>query len=217
MTDLNFTLSQAATGFKHSGDVTQLFRYLWGYQDDLDPLSLRWYNNFFRRESETLQSILNPQVRCTLSMKDLIDLLKLLKDNHDLAKTEIRQKLHDHYTAKGVCNTDEFLELGARLLSMVVIRNHATHYGQGERLPWPENKSLVAILTARFPVLQKTSPNINKESRFGRKFNVYWLERIGDFKIEWTDNLLDHLALNDRVIYLFGHVTILRLLQEAEW
>jgi hypothetical protein len=73
---------------------------------------------------------------------------------------------------------------------------------------WPVAESLSDVFHNRFTASQ---PQYSTTMiRFPKLLNGRELERVGGIRINWTDNLLDHLAIDGSVISIFCHVSVLR-------
>lgn len=100
--------------------------------------------------------------------------------------------------------------LAVRLWLMLNVGSSATNtFVPGRTSPeWPEYQSLDDLISSCFPV-SELGPKL---SQWPLSLNNYSLERIGGFKIFWTDHLADHLYLNEDMdtISVYHHVQVLR-------
>lgn len=101
------------------------------------------------------------------------------------------------------------VRLVARLMSMIDIG--PLPYGiQGRAaLPWDDKGSNLQTILAEY--FQKAPPVAGKV-KFGCDFTVFNIHRFGGLKIQWTNNLANHLRLmdDDTTLCIFHHVTFLR-------
>jgi len=73
-------------------------------------------------------------------------------------------------------------------------------------LEWAESQSLDFFVNACFPTKE------GRLSQWPYSLHAYNLDRLGGFKIVWTDHLGDHLYLNEDLgtIHIYHHVQVLR-------
>jgi hypothetical protein len=105
---------------------------------------------------------------------------------------------------------DASIDLVVRLLLMVEVGEFECAF-RGEsrtRLVWTDGP-LTNFLLDVFP----NTPKFGHEGvKLSKIFNARNLDRIGDYKIEFTANLKDHLRLrdDDMTVCIFSHATFLR-------
>lgn len=147
---------------------------------------------------------------------DIVRIVSYLNSNGSEEKSKIRTQLCHAYPhlSNDSRRMDNSIELAARLWLMINIRS-STSIVSRSSLIWPESSSLAEVIRARFGTIPPFRPT--SKLTFSRLFNVCNLERIGGFRILWTDNLLDHLALDDdgmnKAVYVYYHVTVLQHLR----
>lgn len=85
---------------------------------------------------------------------------------------------------------------------------------QRTKVAWSEDQSLAALLASSFPL---NSPSAIRKLRWPFIFNAHNLDRIGGFRILWTDDLQDHLLLNEdeKSLLIFHHVSVLQALAQG--
>ena len=72
--------------------------------------------------------------------------------------------------------------------------------------PWPDTSSLVDVVQS---LRRRAPPGIVATRHFPQVFNAFDMKRMAGFEIRWTDNLSDHLCLDQKVIRLYYHVSVL--------
>ena len=79
---------------------------------------------------------------------------------------------------------------------------------------WMEDQSLDDFIDSCFPT-SEWGPRL---SQWPISLNAYNFERVGGFELVWTDNLADHLYLNEDLgtIHIYHHVQVLRGLLQAK-
>lgn len=129
-------------------------------------------------------------------------------------------------------NPADVLDQAASILLMMNITSRAKRGSQNEwrqfegrritnRIPWAKNKTLAQSVRCYFGLddhndkFQLPFKQVSNEIRFGKKFNAYWLEKLGNFKIVPTENLLDHLTVHGKDVHIFLQPTFLRHVREA--
>ena len=72
--------------------------------------------------------------------------------------------------------------------------------------PWPETSSLVETVQS----LRRGAPHgAVATQQFPEVFNAFDMKRMAGFEIRWTDNLSNHLCIDEKVIWLYYHVSVL--------
>ncbi|TQV93186.1 hypothetical protein IF1G_07764 [Cordyceps javanica] len=135
------------------------------------------------------------------------------------SKTDLIQQLKLNPLSSVLGNDDTriaaVLELVARLWLMINVRTEISVYSIDSSVPWPLHCGIADVIKdglgyGRF--LSQGEPR----QRFPKDFTLNNLECIGGFKICWTNNILEHLALRESdCIYIFYHVSILRWMEES--
>ena len=149
---------------------------------------------------------------------DIVRIAAYLNRNGSEEKSKIRTNLSHSYPhlSNDSQKMDNSIELATRLWLMINIRNSTSNMSRSS-LIWPESSSLAEVIRSRFGTVPPSRPM--SKLTFSRLFNACNLERIGGFRILWTDNLLDHLSLDDdgmnKAVYVYYHVTILQSLRQS--
>lgn len=177
-------------------------------ESGLNAISRYWNNQVvFENTSEHIIS----------SIIELKTVARIINDNPTLKKTELIQRLQS--TLPNLKDDDTMvinsLELVARLFLMFNIQptSSVTVQSLSTSVPWPDTRSLADVLHSWFP--QRPCPQTSQVKKHIRILNVYNLEKIGGFSIQWTDNLAEHLMFEDNTIYLFHHVSLLYCMKES--
>ena len=81
--------------------------------------------------------------------------------------------------------------------------------GLGTSILWPEDWSLEQLVAMQFSYHPTSA---QEQARWSHMLNAETLERIGNFTIVWTNDLQDHLLLDedDGSIRIYHHATVLR-------
>jgi hypothetical protein len=102
------------------------------------------------------------------------------------------------------------LKLVVRLMSMIDIGPiSSTRIKSRAHLEWQdENLNFKALLTKHLIESCVDPENV----KFGSDFNAYNIQRFAGLKIQWTDNINDHLRLieEETILCIFHHVTFLK-------
>ena len=174
--------------------------------DDFDAYFV-YYNEQCRTQAQT-DHVAETQV-------DIVDIAQHINNNAASSLNDLRNSLHRAYPRfrNDPARLSNSIELAARLWLMINVQN--TRPG-GYRTtlqtawPWPDGSSLVDVLQT----LRSQAPSITASTqRFAEVFNGFELERIGGFRIEWTDNLSSHFHFEGKVIYLYYHVSVLNRME----
>jgi hypothetical protein len=181
---------------------------------DIDP---DIYQAYFEYYEDACATFLGDE-HAARTHEDIVRIVAYLNSNGSEEKSKIRTNLSHAYPhlSNNVQRMDNSIELATRLWLMINIRSSTSNVSRSS-LIWPESSSLAEVIRSRFGVIPPSHPM--SKLTFSRLFNAYNLERIGGFRILWTDNLLDHLALDDdgmsKAVYVYYHVAILRNLKQS--
>lgn len=100
------------------------------------------------------------------------------------------------------------IDLAVRLVSMIDIGASCHLYRDPEPVKW-EHGSLREFVCNHF----KKSIEIDKNIKLGVDFNARQLARLGLIRMDWTDNLADHLKFvddGDKRVSIFHHASFLK-------
>jgi hypothetical protein len=140
-------------------------------------------------------------------------ILKVVEDiDGDFSRDEIKTRLRSRIPGPYPELSDEMLEssinLAARLRSMMNIGGLKYGFSGRKGLPWKEG-TLRDFLNEYLNV----PPRLGSKVKLQKVFNARNLIRIAGIKIEWTNNLDDHLLIiddDDRKVAIFHHASFLR-------
>ena len=108
------------------------------------------------------------------------------------------------------------IDLAVRLLLMIRVKatSESGIIGLHTSILWQEYWSLDDLIATQFSF---SPPNRLEKPRWPHMLNARMLERIGNFKTVWTDDLQDHLLLDedDKSIRLYHHATVLAALSSS--
>ncbi|KAK5191219.1 hypothetical protein LTR92_008938 [Exophiala xenobiotica] len=124
-----------------------------------------------------------------------------------LSRRLANQKLEDNNEL-----LDASIDLSARLLTMTDVGRLRYAVCRRKVLPWNEG-SLPELLKVHFnqPVI------LDHDVKLEKAFNVHSFRLITGFEIDWTDNLADHLRLDEdnRRLAIFHHASFLKCQQSG--
>ena len=177
-------------------------------EDSLEELN---WDAYFMYYTKQCSHALHNRGRHVLSRshQDIIDICGLLRHS---TKDEIKQRLRAGISSGKMENEDDVLEnsinLAARLVSMMDVGVFQYMYSGRPELVWSAG-TLSQFLTKHFSqpqVLGDTNIKLEK------CFTAFNLNRIAGIKIEWTDNLADHLRMveGDQKVAVFQHASFLK-------
>lgn len=108
---------------------------------------------------------------------------------------------------------DTAVALCVALLFMVDIGSHRFRISDSTTLFWPADQTFRQAVAQHFQSQKATLQSEN--ARLGKLFTARNLKMIGGLKIEWTNNLVDHLRLadDDKTVFIFHSVSFLKFHQ----
>ena len=141
--------------------------------------------------------------------RDIIEIAQHLKNSttRDSVKEMLRSKIPHPKPANENELLDGSINLVARLLLMVEFGCLRYGFTGGRQIVWTAN-TLRECLAKYFAAPQLLE---HERVRLEKIFNARNLERIAGIRIQWTDNLAEHLSLvdNDRKVAIFHHASFL--------
>ncbi|KAJ9500400.1 hypothetical protein H2202_004195 [Exophiala xenobiotica] len=152
-----------------------------------------------------------------LAARTAHDILGIAHDTmKGMSKASIRTQLSLRLANQKLQDKNELLDasidLSARLLTMTDIGRLRYAVCRRHVLPWNEG-SLQELLKAHFnqPVI------LDRDVKLEKAFNVHSFRRITGFEVDWTDNLADHLQLDEdnRRLAIFHHASFLKCQQSG--
>lgn len=176
---------------------------IWGTHLSLEDFEPPEFEEFFRYYQE----------QCTTALCDIDD---DTKSHRQLA--QIAQQLADPNTdfttlhtlvSERKNNTRYWTLCAARIMTMVDIGElrHGIRVGQVHR-DWTSG-SLKAFMSKTFPISRELPDDVKLE----KLFTARNLQRFASIQVIWTNNLADHLQIedDDTTIKIFSHVSFLSL------
>ncbi|KUJ21226.1 uncharacterized protein LY89DRAFT_770466 [Mollisia scopiformis] len=153
-----------------------------------------------------------------LTHKQILEIVQQLKV-HPCTKSEAQ----DFFRSASNNNDAQRIERAVILAAgLLVPLNFKAGGGarRGATVSWENNDTLSQMAEKEFAARLQTSsaartkcPSCNRVTKFPRSFNARQLTRIAGFEIIWTNNLLDHLLLEDDdgtlKVYIFHQAKIL--------
>jgi hypothetical protein len=159
------------------------------------------------------------------SYADLAYILGIVKGNADATMSELRQILMNVQPSLGRDETklSASIELVVRLWLTVNIRNLMPNdrICLQSFLPWPDSLSLMEVLRKWIDQSQtqaQAQPPVSRSplrGEFPDVLNVCDLKQTFGYRIQWTNDLTNHLAMNGSVIYLYHHVSVLKRIRNS--
>jgi hypothetical protein len=192
-----------------------LISSLWACNRDPDPgNAVHSFKAFFAYYKDQCLATERDEHAAT-THQDIVDIASHITQHFTESKDALRISLHRAHPKKfqndqGLTNS---IELAARLCLMIDYRSSTSTNSMSLQtsIPWPETESLSNVFHNRFTT---SAPKYSTTKiRFPKLLNGGDLERIGGMRIIWTDNLLDHLAIDDNTVSLFCHVSVLRYIK----
>lgn len=149
------------------------------------------------------------------SSSAVLDFFPPLKSIHEKAPSftleNLRLPLKERFPYCDPASARNSIFLAVRLWLMINVGSSDIYtFAPGRSSPeWTEDQSLDTFIDACFPVSEYGGIRL---SQWPYALNVNNMERIGGFVIAWTDNLADHLYLNEDTgtIHIYHHVQVLR-------
>ena len=143
-----------------------------------------------------------------ISFKDIIEIVAQIRSRVDRKATE--RWLHSKLPSPERDDQEKVngaIDLAARLVSMTNVGELQFGFSGQERLHWVEN-SLHKCIQDYFDAPRMLG---SERVKLERGFNARNLGRIGGIKIQFTNNLADHLRLSedDMKVAIFHHVGFL--------
>ena len=145
---------------------------------------------------------------------DIVDIAQHINSNVGSSLESLRGSLFDACPrfSNNSAQLSNSIELTTRLWLMINVQNlrPGGYHTLRTAWAWPDTFSLVDVVQS---LRQRAVPVIGSIQRFPDVLNTFDLERIGGFRVEWTDNLANHLTLEGKAIYLYYHVSVLRRME----
>ena len=198
----------------NADEKSRIAKRLWNFE--IEPNYLDGTRTFGRYFSYYI-------VQCDLALHDggrhtsartCEDILKICElFGQDISRPRIRDRLKSQYMASANIDLDAMIEssidLAVRLLLMINIGPVRHGFLGRKELLW-QNGSLKEFVRCHFDQSQAFAlERVNLE----KQFMACNLKRIACIRIIWTDNLADHLRLqeDDTQVYIFHHASFLQM------
>ncbi|KAH8598536.1 hypothetical protein B0O99DRAFT_44298 [Bisporella sp. PMI_857] len=197
----------------------EILRHLWGFDvrrsNSYD--SFLDYNSYFGYYTSQCSDALHDGGRhvSVRTHKDIIEIAHHLKNSvsRDSVKQILRSKLPLPSPAKESELLDGSIDLVARLLFMVEFGSLQYGFTGGRQVVWTEG-TLRGCIAEYFRAPQALK---QEHVKLERMFNAWNLERIAGIRIQWTNNLAEHLSLvdDDRKVAVFHHASFLECQRQS--
>lgn len=138
---------------------------------------------------------------------DLLDVVGAIKEG--LSCDQIRHRFRETVFKGPESSQDELLNASINLGATILVMIDFSHWTFDLSLPQPRRLT-EGTLQDHLKTYFVPSENLNKEKiTLESSFNAMNLVRIAGLKIEWTDNLVDHLQLTneDTKVHIFHHIS----------
>lgn len=179
--------------------------------------NFRAYVAFLRWECD--HSLHSAHAATTFS--DLLGILDVVKANTAVPMKDLRQKVRES-NPKIDANANDLrisasIELAVRLCFMINVRNvmPADSFTLRTALPWPDDASLQDVIENWHRQNRQQQASFIQHMIKPNFPSIPDLERVAGFKILWTNDLMNHLEVNNRTLYIFQHVSVLRRIQQS--
>ena len=147
---------------------------------------------------------------------DVVDIAQHINSNVASSLADLRHSLHRTFPRfpNDPAQLSNSIELTARLWLMINVQNKRLggYHTLRPAWMWPATSSLVEVVQS---LRNRAVPGAGAIQRFPDVFNAFDLGRMGGFRMEWTDNLANHLSLEGKTIYLYYHVSALRRMETS--
>jgi len=180
----------------------------WNTKLPLEELKNPHFEEFFRYYEDQCKTALYDIDDETKSHRDIAQIARGLADPNATG-IYLEQAPHNSNVDS---NERYWMSFAARIMTMVDVGGlrHGIRPGQFHR-EWTSG-SLKAFMESTFPKTRELPDDVKME----KLFNARNLQRFASIQIIWTNNLADHLQLedDDTSIRLFSHVSFLKLHEE---
>ncbi|EPE36969.1 hypothetical protein GLAREA_09132 [Glarea lozoyensis ATCC 20868] len=173
------------------------------------------YFNYYMEQCDTAGHD-NRRYLSVRTHQDVVDIVNHIKTNinrDDLSQV-LKAKWPHPDPRSASAQIDGSIDLAARLLLMIDVGDLKHGFRSGNRLIW-DGGSLKSLVHSHY----NTAQSLHTEHvRLEKIFNARNLVRIGGFKIEWTNNLADHLRiLNDdeKKVAIFSNFSFLKVQENS--
>ncbi|KAI1122257.1 hypothetical protein F5Y10DRAFT_254496 [Nemania abortiva] len=171
----------------------------------VERLCLSAYAEYFRQQWSLVVADADGRHVVIWKVEDVFQIVERLVngDHRDSIILQLKQK--NPSAAESACESS--IDLAVRLLLMLKVGTVRHQTTPRHCLKW-ENGSLQGFIRERF----NKSPVLDcHHVRLPKSFNAWSIATIGGLKIEFTDNLADHLRLveDDTIILIFHHASFL--------
>jgi hypothetical protein len=180
------------------------------------PQSLNDFEAYLRLFSQECRPAFRDQ-HAIESYGDMFFILEIVRGNPVATLAQLRALIAN---ANASLAADEqklstSIELVVRLWFMINIRITMPSWPHlpYTSIPWPDNQSLAAVLHSR--VSQPSTTQLTTQGNFFEYFNVFDMRRMAGFRVQWTNDLLDHLVVKGSSVYLYYHVSVLKRLEDS--
>jgi hypothetical protein len=171
----------------------------------------RSYFNYYMEQCDTAGHD-NRRFLSVRTHQDIVDIVSHIKTN--ISRDDLSQVLKGRWPhsdpRSGSDQIDGSIDLAARLLLLVDVGDLKYGFHGRNRLIW-DRGSLKSLVHSYFNTAQSLQ---NEHVKLEKTFNARNLIRIGGFKLEWTNNLADHLRILDddeKIVAIFSNVSFLKV------
>lgn len=201
----------------HTDIKLEIARSFWGVdaQQILNTKSVSYLDLYFKYYTEQNDLALHDRGRfaSVKTHRDIICVADILKLG--LSKDATRDRLRSENSASGLDVSDEKLDasmnLAIRLLLMLRVGRIQNSFSGQRELSW-DNGTLQDFISSQFNTGQAMG---QEKVRLDEVFVARNLGRIARIRIAWTDNLGDHLRMqeHDTQVAIFHHISFLETMK----
>ncbi|KAI0414890.1 hypothetical protein F5X98DRAFT_235656 [Xylaria grammica] len=168
-------------------------------------LDMSAYAEYFRRQWYATVAHADGRYVATQELDDIFQIVRLLIQGHSRNSIIARLNQATPAATESACNSS--VDLAVRLLLMLQVGVVQYQANPHLCLKW-EKGDIQGFVRERFnkpPILD------SHHVRLPKSFDVWSISTIGGLKVEFTDNLADHLLLvdDDTTVLLFHHASFL--------
>lgn len=147
---------------------------------------------------------------CVKTHSELFEVTKMILS--DMTRDHIRALLASQKLGDSVSKDETAIHTTMDLCASLLLMAEPMHkygFSRSNPLPWANHQTLRQAASQHFLPQKELRPD---NPRFGKLFTARNLGHIGGMRIRWTNNLVDHLRLNDddQTVFIFHCVGFLK-------
>ncbi|KAK2589821.1 hypothetical protein QQS21_012501 [Conoideocrella luteorostrata] len=182
------------------------------------PFFFALFDDFLSQENDVALSLTGPNMQEQLSYKSILHAAGIIKDNPDMTKEEVIQKLRATAAPSCMSKLEKNVNLAVQAMLMVDCTAnhwHATDFTLGNHRPisWLSQEKYVDFFERSFPAGHQSSLNkIQAAIEDKASMKAWKLQKRLGISFRGTNNLAEHLLFDPRrnCLYLFHHAEFLK-------